>query len=451
MLMVSLALFTAGAILSAVSQTFVFYIAATVILCLGRGAIAPLCFSVLGDLFAPAQRSRWSGLLNIPAGVASIVAPTLVGMITDRLSWRYFFWIIVPLALVSAVFVFRGVPPPAQRAAHRIDILGAILLAVASSTMILGFSWAGATYPWASVQIVGLLLSSLIFWTFFFRVEHRAEEPMLDPQVFTNRTLLTAALSGLMSCFGMVGATVYYPLFLQGVQGTSATLSGQVITPFNIMMTFMGIPAGFLLARTKRYKWMYIAGYAILTATMFVMITFNAATPVWLGVLVTALAGFGLGTIPTINALVVQFAVPKRMLGVAVGAIFFFVFLGSAVAPAIQGSAMNAAYAKALQGSLPAELKQVADEAVLESLTDSRVLLSPQAMEGLRKTLAGLGSRGPALLEETVQAIRSALETSLKTVFVIGAAGMLVSFLLILTIPEVSMDAEVRDKREGKV
>jgi hypothetical protein len=158
------------------------------------------------------------------------------------------------------------------------------------------------------------------------------------------------------------------------------------------------------------------------------------------------MAGLGLGTIPTINTLVVQFAVPKRMLGVAVGAIFFFVFLGSAIAPAIQGSAMNAAYAKALHGSLPAELRQVADDAVLESLTDSRVLLSPQAMEGLRQTLAGLGSRGPALLEETVQAIRSALEAGLKTVFVIGAVAMLISFLLILTIPEVSMDVEVRDK-----
>jgi hypothetical protein len=192
---------------------------------------------------------------------------------------------------------------------------------------------------------------------------------------------------------------------------------------------------------------MYIAGYAILTATMFVMITFNAGTPVWLGVLVTALAGLGLGTIPTINTLVVQFAVPKRLLGVAVGAIFFFVFLGSAIAPAILGSAMNAAYAKDLQRSLPVELKQVADEALLESLTDSRVLLSPQAMLALRETLAGFGSRGPALLEETVQAIRRALEASLKTVFVIGAVGMLISFLLIVTIPEVSMDIEVRDKK----
>jgi MFS family permease len=446
MLIVSLVLFAAGAILSAISQTFVFYIAATIILCLGRGAIAPLCFSVVGDLFAPAQRSRWSGLLNIPAGIASIVSPTLVGMITDKLSWRYFFWIIVPLAMVSVVFVLWGVPSPVQRARHKIDFLGAFLLAVASSAMILGFSWAGATYSWASVQILGLLLTSIVFWAIFFRVEHRAEEPMLDPQVFTNRTLLTAALAGLMSCFGMVGATVYYPLFLQGVQGTSATLSGQVITPFNILMTFMGIPAGFLLARTKRYKWMYIAGYAILTATMFVMITFNAGTPAWLGY-VTALAGLGLGTIPTINTLVVQFAVPKRLLGVAVGAIFFFVFLGSAIAPAILGSAMNAAYAKDLQRSLPVELKQVADEALLESLTDSRVLLSPQAMLALRETLAGFGSRGPALLEETVQAIRRALEASLKTVFVIGAVGMLISFLLIVTIPEVSMDIEVRDKK----
>jgi MFS family permease len=284
---------------------------------------------------------------------------------------------------------------------------------------------------------------SLACWVAFLWIEGKAEEPMLDPQVLTNRTFLTAALAGFMSFFGLLGIMIYYPLFLQGVQGTSATLSGSIITPFSMLMAFMGMPAGILLGRTKKYKWMYIAGYAILTAAMFGMVTFTESTPIWLGILVTALAGFGLGTIPTINTLVVQFAVPKRLLGVAVGAIFFFVMMGFAIAPAILGSAMNSTYASTLQATLPGELAK--NPATLAAVSDPRVLLSAPAMTALKDTFTQMGQ--PGLFDQTVSAIRGSLEASLKTVFLIGAITMLISFIMIITIPEISMDAEVEDKK----
>jgi MFS transporter, DHA2 family, methylenomycin A resistance protein len=207
-------------------------------------------------------------------------------------------------------------------------------------------------------------------------------------------------------------------------------------------MAFMGVPAGILLSRTKRYKWMYIAGYALLAAAMFGMWRFNQNTPVWLGVLIPALAGLGLGAIPTINTLVVQFALPKRLMGIAVGAIFFFVMMGMAIAPAILGSFMNATYASALQSALPAALSARLDPATLASLMDSRVLLTPPAMAALETAVGDA-----ALFEQTVAAIRGALESSLQMVFLIGAITMVISFLVILTIPEVSLDAEVKDKR----
>jgi MFS family permease len=445
---VSLVLYMAGAVLSAISRDFVFFITARVILSLGQGALSSLCFAAIGDLFAPVERSKWSGLLQIPAGIAAIIGPTMVGMITDKLSWRYFFGISVLLALISVVLVLGGVASAEKRAARKIDYAGACLLAIASAVMILGFSLAGTTYPWASIRIIGLLAVSVILWITLFWVEAKADEPVLDPQVLTNRTFLTAAVAGFLSYFSMLGITMYYPLFLQGVQGTSAAESGQIITPFGILMAFMGVPTGFLIARTKRYKWMYSTGYLILTLATFGMITFDVGTPVWLGVLITALAGFGLGSIPTMNTLVAQFAVPKRLLGVAVGAMFSFVFLGNAIAPAILGSAMNKKYAETLQGSLPSELKEVADEATFASLADPRVLLSPQAMAALEKVFNGMGNRGPVLFQDTVQAIRGSLEASLKMVFIIAAVTMLASLLLILTIPEVPIDIEVRDKNQ---
>jgi len=448
MLAISMGFFIVGAILAATSRTFEFNIFGRVILGMGQGALPPLCFSVIGDLYSPAERSKWTGLLQIPSGITALFGPTLAGMVTDNLSWRYLFWIAVPLMLISGVLVLWGVPSIAKRKSHKIDIYGSSLLAIASSTMILGLSWAGDVYAWNSMPIVGLLGLSVISWGVFLWYENRAEEPLLDPQVLINRTFLTAALAGLFSFFGLMGLLMYYPLFLQGVQGVSATLSGQIITPLSVLMAFMGVPTGFLLARTKRYKWMYMSGYGILTVIMFCVVTFHAGTPLWMGVLITAVGGLGLGAIPTLNTLVAQFSVPKRLLGVAVGAMFFFVIMGRAISPAILGSAMNVTYERVLHQSLPAELIKMTDEATLMALTDSRVLISPEATTTLKETFNEFGSQGPALFKETVRAIRSALEAGLKTIFLIGAVTMLVAFLLVVTIPEISMDVEVKDKRE---
>jgi MFS family permease len=441
MLMVSLVFFLIGAVLAAVSQTFVFNIAARIINALGYGALAALCFAVIGDCFEPVKRSKWTGLLQIAAVAA---APPLIGKLVDQLNWRYFFWIFVPASIVCMILVSIGMPSKTERSAPKIDYVGACVLAVASSSMILGFSYADRR-PWFSVNVFGLLLVSLICWCLFLWIERKAEEPILDPQVFTNRTFLTAASACFLSIFGFVGIMSYYPLFLQGVQGTTATLSGWVLWPFSMLMASMGVPAGLLLAKTKRYKWMLVSSYAVLTAGVFCMIFFNVETPVWLGVLVMVLAGLGMGSIPTINILIVQFALPKRLLGIAVAAIFFMVAIGSAVTPAIMGSAMNVSYEKKLQNLLPAEANLYMDEGTIESLADSRVLMNDNAMAGLKDTL----SADEGLYAQTVRAIRSALRSGLRTVFLIGAITMLAAFLVIITIPEVSMDAEVQDKKSA--
>ena len=213
MLLVSLALFLIGAVLAATSQTFVFNIAARVVNAMGFGALAALCFSVIGDMYAPVERSKWTGLLQISAALAGIIGPTLVGMITDNLSWRYFFWATVPLAVLCAALVIIGIPGRTQRIAHKIDYLGAILLAIATSSMILGFSFADKNL-WASLKVSGLLLVSLVSWILFVLLERKVEEPILDPQTFTNRTFITAAAAALLSFFGFVGIMNYYPLFL---------------------------------------------------------------------------------------------------------------------------------------------------------------------------------------------------------------------------------------------
>jgi MFS family permease len=297
------------------------------------------------------------------------------------------------------------------------------------------------------VHIIGLLGGALLFWILFFRAEAAADEPIMDPQVFRNRTFLTVAVSGMLSFFGLMAMMMYYPIFLQGVLGISVMRSGEILTPCNVLMAFIGVPTGFLLARTKRYKWMYVAGYGLLTAVIFGIVFFDASTPVLFGFIAATLAGLGLGAIPTVNTLVVQYAVPKRLLGAAMGAIFFSITMGMAISPAILGTAMNMSYARTLESTLPAGLQQFADKATMTSLGDPKVLLSPKAMTALEVTFRKAGHGGQELLRQTVAAIRKSTEAGLQSVFLLGAITMLMSFLLILTVPEVSMDAVVHDKK----
>jgi MFS family permease len=205
MLLIALAFFLVGTILSALSPTFPILIGASTISRIGSGGLVPICYAVLGAMFAPAERSKWAGLLNIPRGIFALFGPTLGGWFVDNLSWRHLFWMGVPLIVLGFLLVPLGIPAATQKTGRKIDARGAILVAIASSATILGLSFAGTTYPWISSPVIGLLGIGLLFWILFFRAEGNADEPIMDPQVFRNRAFLTVAVAGMMSFFGLMG------------------------------------------------------------------------------------------------------------------------------------------------------------------------------------------------------------------------------------------------------
>jgi MFS family permease len=446
LLLICLTICLFGTVWSALSTTFMMLVVARTVLCIGQGALAPLVFSVLGDMFEPAERSKWAGLLNIPAGIFAIVGPTLGGWFVDNLSWRYIFWCGAPLLVICLAAVLFGLTKGTLHSAPKIDTRGALFAGIASSTVILGFSIAGTLYPWLSIQVIGLLTASVVFWILFLRAESGAEQPILDLQVLKNRSVVTVASACVLSAIGMIGMGMYFPLMMQGIQGISATLTGKIITPGGILMAFLGVPIGFILARTKRYKWMYVLGYGLAMTGVCLLVFFKASTPIWAAVVVNVISGLGIGAMPTLNTLVVQYSVPKRLLGVTTSALFFFVMMGQSIAPAILGSAQSTRYNSVLKETLPAELGRLTNQATMNSLGNSRVLLSQPAMAGLRKTL----DNRPEVLDQTVSAIRTSFESSLRFVFIIGAICMVLTLLVICTIPEVSMDAQVKDKNERR-
>jgi MFS family permease len=445
LLMVALSICLIGAVWSALSVSYLMLIISRTFLSIGQGALAPLCFAALGDMFESGERSKWVGMLNIPSGIFASVGPTLGGWFTDSLSWRYIFWCGVPLLIISLFMAIFALPKHTHSAKPSIDSRGALLAAVASSTLILAFSMAGTMYPWSSPQIIGLFIVSAIFWFWFIKAESKAKEPILDLHVLKNRVFIIITVAGLLSSFGMSGLMVYYPLLLQGIQGASATDNGWLMGPGNFLMYFLGFPAGFILARTRKYKWMFLVGYSLTAAVMMFLLLFNASTPLFWGFCAFTLAGIGMGSIPTLNTLVAQYAVPRRLLGVATGALYFSVMLGQAIAPAVLGSAMNMKYTTALASHLPTEVRTMFNAELMESIGNPRVLLSEPAMAALNETIGNSGAGGQAVLERTIEAIRLAMEASLKVIFVIGAIAMLLTFFTICLLPSLSIDTPPAD------
>ncbi len=377
-LLASMVLFGTGLALSTQVTSMPLLVASATFMSIGHFPIIPLCFTAVGDFFSARELAKWTGLLNLPTGVAALIGPVLGGIVAESVfGWRGLYYGTIPLLIAAGILVAVTLPKDTQTTKPKVDIWGTVVMFLATTTLILGFSRLGT--PGKQGVGVILLVVSIVAWVGFIQIEKRVAAPILDLQVLFNRTFITAAIASFLYCFGMLGILAYSPIFVQDVMGISPTISGSMLTPYTVIVAFIGIPAGFLLARTGKYKWIYNLDYAIVTLCMFAMWQMRADTSIWIYVLITAGAGFGLGAILTVNPIVAQFAVPKRLLGVAVGGMFFFQMVGLSIAPTILGIAQYTA---------------------------------PD------------------------------LESGLKLVFLVGAVAMVVSLLIITTIPEVSIDAE---------
>jgi MFS family permease len=438
LLMGSMIITLLGAIFSGISSSFTAFIAARTVLYAGMGIIAPLCYTVIGDLFlGAADRGKWIGLLNIPMGIPALVGPRLGGWFADNLGWRHIFWWALPIVIVCILAIYI-MPALKQGAANKIDVFGAISVILASSALIFGISF--ISEPEMSLQVAGLIGLAILFGAIFLLVESKAQEPFLNLSLLKNRVFMTASIAGFLSFFGMMSMTLYLQLLLQVIMGVSAEDGGSILTPFSFLMAFFGVPTGFLIARTKRYKLLLVAGYAVVTAVMIGMVFFGHDTPIYFAWAATILGGMGLGVIPTINTLLIQAAVPRRLMGSAMAVLFFSISIGMSVAPAVQGSAMNIQFSNTLKTLLPKALIEAPKNAT------SDVLMNQAAADKLRNELDKISNSGPELYDQTISAIKTSSEAGLKTTFRIAAITMLLAFILILTIPVIPLDRAPEEK-----
>ncbi len=437
---IGMVLFVVGSALCGQSRSMLELVGFRAVQGLGAGAMLPITAAIIGDIFPPATRAKWQGILFSVHGFATIVGPLLGGWITDTIGWRWTFYVNLPVGAVTIAFALMALPGHVKLRRHAIDYAGTALLIAASMALLLGFSWAGSEYAWSSPIIIGLLVVSVVLWFVFYLCEMRVAEPVVNPRLFKNSIFSISVIAGFLQTAVMFGMVTFLPLFVQGVMGRSATNSGTVLMPMMLTHVAVSVVTGWLLSRWGRYKAIVLVGFALTTIGGFLLFRLSAATTS--AVLVGSMMLIGLGNGMSMGPfnVIIQNQYPRHRLGEVSAAMQFFRSIGGTVGLAILGSMLNRWFASMLVTSLPAELQGLAtDPATAGQITNSQVLLSNQAQAQLGELFSRFGDQAGSLLGAFTDAVRHSLESSLTHVFLLTMAIEAVGLFLVFFLKEVPL------------
>lgn len=435
--------FLLGSALSGASQSMDQLIAFRALQGIGAGALMPIAIAIIGDLFTPRERGKWQGLTGAVWGFSAIIGPTLGGWITENTSWRWVFYVNLPIGIAAMLVLIFLMPNLRGRAKQvSIDYIGAALLVLGTVPLLLGFTWAGTQYDWFSPQIIGLFAWSLVALTGFMVYEARLErlggQPIIEPSLFKNSIFSVSTIVTVIFGMGLFGSIFFIPLFVQGVVGTSATNSGLILTPLMLTSIVGSIVSGQLVSRLGKYRWIAILGMVVSVVGTVFLVRLNANSGNNDVLLAMLVLGVGMGFGMALYNLIVQNALPQKI-GQATSAMVFFRQIGGTIGLAAMGSVMTSAYLPAFKNALPAVVKQFVPANTLAVFNNPQILLSPDA---LAKMQAGAAARGPqalALFHQIIEAVKVGLAQGIHNVFVLSLGLMIVGLVAVLFVKEIPL------------
>jgi len=415
----AIVLFLVGSALCGLSQNMTQLILFRAIQGLGGGGLIVTTQAVVGDIVPPRDRGRYQGIFGAVFGLSSIAGPLLGGYFTTHLSWRWIFYINIPVGIAAMVVLAATLPSLSRRVARSIDYAGAGLLAVVLSSITLLADLGGTAYPWSSTISVGLIAVSLLSLVLFTAVERKASEPVLPLRLFQRQTFVITALVGLIVGFALFGSVTYFPLYLQVVKGVSPTTSGMQMVPMMGGMLVTSILSGQLISRTGRYKVFPLLGTAVMTGGLFLLSRLSPNTTNSTASALMLLLGVGLGMVMQVLVIAVQNDIDYKDLGVATSGATLFRLIGGSLGTAILGAIFAARLSANLVRFLPAGT----------ATTDAARNMSVQVLLQL-----------PA---PDRAAYAAAFTASLDTVFLVATIVCAIGFVLTWFLPERPLRATV--------
>ncbi len=461
--LIGVVLFLIGSALSGASQTMNELIAFRAFQGLGAAALMPIAITVIGDLFTPRERGKWQGATGAVFGLSSVLGPTVGGWITDNASWRWVFYVNLPVGIAALLVLIFLMPPLRGKNTGKvsIDYLGAFFLIAGTVPLLLGFTWAGSQYPWLSWQIISLFAAAIVFLIVFFlyeaRLERRNAQPIIDPSLFKNRIFSVSVLITMITSMAMFGSILFLPLYAQGVLGISATDSGLILSPLLMGLVVSSVISGQLVSRFGKYKWIAFVGMAIAIGGSLLLQRLDVNSTATDLIIAMVVLGIGLGFSMSLYTVIVQNAFPQKI-GQATAGLIFFRSIGSTIAVAAMGSILTSTYVQGFHNALSAQVKAHVPAQVLSVFDNPNVLLSQDLRNQLLAKFSALGSQGKVLYTQLMEAVKVGLTNGVHNVFVLSTVLMCVGFVAIFFLEEIPLRGGKRsaesmqtpeDKAEG--